>query len=305
MAAVLSQTPKYVPNRTNQDIIQSASVTALMRALLAEQKGILKNPDMLAKYFVNETWRPFLADPQQSIAVLDTRAPGTLGYILLRTKYFDNSLLSWLKTTPRSQVVILGTGFDTRSIRFSPQLREATVYEVDLEAMLKYKMEIIDEYGLDHQPADKIYVPVNFHTESILDKLTESGLKVDDPTYFLWEGVTYFLSAQTVRTFLKNLTTTMMGPTKLAFDYVFSDYVAGNLNYYGAKEVQAELEKLGEPHIFGINYDELDRFVQELGYQSRNNFTSTMLESLYLDDAQNANGIRPNSFSAMTEIDKQ
>ena len=97
--------------------------------------------------------------------------PGTLYYLLLRTKYFDRSLKDWISRNPDSQVVFLGTGFDTRSIRFAKELKDARVYEVDLKAMLDYKKDVINRNGLETTTSNKIYVPINFHIENILEKI--------------------------------------------------------------------------------------------------------------------------------------
>lgn len=299
------QHQKAAPSRTDMDIIQTASVTALMRALFAEEAGILNNPDFLAKYFVNDQWRPFLNDPKTSREVLETRVPGTLYYLLLRTKYFDRSLKDWISRYPNSQIVFLGTGFDSRSIRFANELKEAYVYEVDLKAMLDYKMDVISKNQLEDNPSNKVYVPINFHTESILEKLIERGFETSRNTYFLWEGVTFFLEEKTVRKFLKNLADNVKASTTVAFDYVFKDYVEGNLEYYGAKEIYRELRELGEPHIFGVNYSDMDSFAYDLGYTLRNNLTALMLESQYLAGKNGMSATRSNSFSAITEICKE
>lgn len=293
------------PSRTDMDIIQTASVTALMRALLADETGILNNPDYLAKYFINDQWRPFLNDPAVSRQALETRVPGTLYYLLLRTKYFDRSLKDWILRNPDSQVVFLGTGFDTRSIRFAKELKDARVYEVDLKAMLDYKKDVINRNGLETTASNKIYVPINFHIENILEKLIENGFDTSKKSYFLWEGVTFFLEEGTVKKFLKNLADSLKASTTVAFDYVFKDYVEGNLEYYGAKEIHRELMQLGEPHIFGVNFRDMDSFAINLGYLCRNNLTALMLESQYLAGSNGMSETRPNSFSAMTEICKE
>ena len=293
------------PSRTDMDIIQTASVTALMRALLANETGVLNNPDFLAKYFINDQWRPFLNDPKTSREVLEARVPGALYYLLLRTKYFDGSFQDWISRNPDSQVVFLGTGFDTRSIRFANELKDAWIYEVDLKAMLDYKKDVISRNKLEEKPRNKIYVPINFHTENILEKLIQSGFETSKSTYFLWEGVTFFLEERTIKQFLKTLADNTKASTTVAFDYVFKDYVEGNLEYYGAKETYRELQQLGEPHIFGVNYNGMDNFAHNLGYKPRNNFTASMLESQYLTENNGKSATRPTSFTAMTEICKE
>ncbi len=289
------------PERTDADIIQSASVTALFRALLSEERAFKKNPDYLAKYFVNDNWIEFLKNPEASRKALEERLPGGIYYHLVRTKYFDQSLLKWLIKHPASQIVFLGTGFDTRTIRFEKELNSAKIFEVDLKAMLDYKKTVIKKNSLEKNPLNKTYVPINFHKENILEKLKNSGLNIKIPTYFLIEGVTFFLEKSTVENIFNDLFQEMKVPILIAFDYVFEDYINGDYSYHGATQMNNELSQIGEPHIFGIDYENIDTFVENMGYSSQNNFTALMLESLYLTTKRGDSVGRPHSFFGLTE----
>ena len=94
---------KLAPKRTESDFIQSASVTAMMRALLSE-KNEFQNPDYLAKYFVSHPWSEFLKDREKSIENLEERVPGCIYYHLVRTKKFDQLCLKWLKENKNGQI---------------------------------------------------------------------------------------------------------------------------------------------------------------------------------------------------------
>ncbi|MBF0785348.1 hypothetical protein E4T80_07730 [Muribacter muris] len=47
-------------NKTHADIIESASVTSLMRFLLSGKNEKVPNPDSYGRYFVNGKWAKFL-----------------------------------------------------------------------------------------------------------------------------------------------------------------------------------------------------------------------------------------------------
>lgn len=293
---------KATPNRTDTDIIQSASVTALFRAVLADEVGLKKNPDYLAKYFVNENWSNYLSDPKQSSIALEERLPGCTYYLLIRTKYFDQSLLDWLETNPDSQIVMLGTGFDTRSLRFAEKMRGAKTYEIDLKAMLNYKKNIIEKFSLENEKTNKSYVPIDFHKENIFEKLSDHGFDFSKPTYFLMEGVTYFLEKQTVETLLSEISDKMKAHASFTFDYAMEDYINGELSYHGAKEINFELEQIGEPHLFGVDFENFENFVTNKKYKVINNFTAQMLEALYLTEKNGDSVGRPHTFYSLATI---
>lgn len=290
------------PNRNETDIIQSASVTALFRALMAEETGLRKNPDYLARYFVNDNWKEFLSTPEVSRKNLENRLPGGIYYHLIRTIYFDKSLIRWLKDYPKSQVVFLGTGFDSRSVRLADELENTRIYEVDLGAMLDYKKAVLEAHNLDKNSNNKKYVSIDFHTENTLNNLCKEGFDVKKPTFYLMEGLSFFLEEHTVVNIFKELVFDLKGKTRMAFDYVFKDYIEGDLSYYGAAEMNHELSLLEEPHLFGLNYEMVDSFFSDINLSTQNNYTSLMLEALYLTNNNGDSIGRPHAFFGLTEI---
>ena len=292
-----------VPKRKTTDIIQSASVTALFRALMAEESGLGKNPDFLAKYFINNVWKEFLNDIDKSRIELENRLPGGIYYHLIRTIYFDKSLTNWLNSYPKSQVVFLGTGFDTRSMRLAGLLKEAKIYEVDLGAMLDYKKSVIKTHSLEKSSDNKTYVSIDFHTERTIDKLRSAGFDTEQPTYYLIEGLSFFLEEKTIVNMFRDLVSDSEGITRVSFDYVFKDYIDGELSYYGAAEMNRELSLIKEPHLFGLDFNMVESFFNDLNLKTLNNYTSLMLEALYLTNNNGDSIGRPHTFFGLTEVE--
>ncbi|KHD08822.1 hypothetical protein PN36_19020 [Candidatus Thiomargarita nelsonii] len=267
------------PKRQESDFIQSASVTAMMRALLAEEDDLTKNPDYLAKYFVSEPWRQYLAQPAQSKSALQKRVPGGIYYHLVRTKKMDNAFVSWAKKYNECQIVILGAGLDSRGLRFAQDYPNAKIYEYDLKGMFDYKIDIINSNeSLAKLNGNIDYVPINFHEETLIDSMTTNQIAQSKNTLVIWEGVSYFLEEQVVKSTLLDLHKFFKSKLRVIFDYAYRDYVDGDLSYYGAQALAHELEQIGEPHIFGVNPDEVQDFLDELGYVVNNNSTWVSLE---------------------------
>jgi len=270
---------KSAPKRQQSDFIQSASVTAMMRALLAEENDFSKNPDYLAKHFVSEPWRQYLDKPIESKSVLQKRVPGGIYYHLVRTKKMDDAFVSWAKKYDECQIVILGAGLDSRGLRFAQEYPNAKIYEYDLKGMLDYKIDIINSNeSLAKLNTNINYVPINFHEETLLDSMISNHIDQSKNTLVIWEGVSYFLEEQVVKSTLSDLYKFFESQLRVIFDYAYKDYVDGDLNYYGAKELTYELEQIGEPHIFGVNPDDVPEFLDGLGYAVNNNSSSVSLE---------------------------
>ena len=167
----LAQAKPAKVQRSDNDIVESASVTALMRYLLSKESGRAKNPDDLGNIFVNGKWTHYLDNPELAKETLQKKLPGCIYYHLIRTKHFDSSLLNWINRFPNSQVIILGSGFDSRPIRFKTLLTEnhIKIYEVDLRALLHYKEETIRQklaFTLDNVK----YVSCNFQRDNVIER---------------------------------------------------------------------------------------------------------------------------------------
>lgn len=294
------------PERTDRDILESATITALLRYLLSDEKGLAQNPDYLGKFFISGKWKQYLDNPDLSKKQLEAKYPGCIYYHLIRTKKFDSSLLHWIEQEKNSQVIILGTGFDTRAIRFEKVIKEnnMVIYEVDLKAMLEYKQQIIEreiKCNTDHVK----FVSCNFQKDNVIEKLLQHEFDLNKPTLILWEGVIYYLSQKNIEDYLELFKNNIRNKLQITFDYAFRDFIEGNLSFYGAKELLDVLTELGEPYIFGLNYNELEEFFDKRGFITKTNNTSFMLEALYLKDTYGNSVGKPMAFQGMADIIKK
>lgn len=276
-----------IPTRNDNDFIQSASVTAMMRALLAGEEGALKNPDYIAKYYVTEPWKSFLEFPKKSRENLEKRVPGCMSYHLVRTKKIDQILTKWAKNNPSGQILILGSGLDSRSIRMAGVLHDIKIYEFDLKGMFNHKKKVLKSNKILKESFNVTYVPINFHNDSLSETFHNIRLKQNIPTFILWEGVTYFLEEKTVYSTFENLSNYFTNALNIVFDYAYKDYINGNLDYYGASELAKELKMIGEPHLFGINPKEMEKYLHKLKFKIMENSTAEDLEGQFLVENDN------------------
>jgi methyltransferase (TIGR00027 family) len=108
------------------------------------------------------------------------------------------------------QIVSLGSGLDSRAYRIDcvnngavrPPLK---YFEVDVAPSQEMKIRLLraNKVKNDHVT----YVPVDFTTQTYSECLKKNDWKEDEPSLFLWEGVSYYLPEEAVhntfRTFSK------------------------------------------------------------------------------------------------------
>src|ERR1700730_14250932 len=129
-------------------VCSGTSSAAWARALGRLVAGEAANGDDLADRFLLPHQGAFNRVPKLARWLLERGLPGAFGYFNARSQSFDEVLLQEARIG-LEQLVILGAGFDSRSIRFSEALRNARVFEVDLPEVLAVRAErfaVLDEH---------------------------------------------------------------------------------------------------------------------------------------------------------------
>ena len=123
--------------------------------------------------------------------------PGGSAHLATRTWFYDEQILSALQ--PGWQVVICGAGFDTRAYRMHVP-RGVRFFELDLAehpGVQNYKRRQLERNGILSAP-NVTFLPIDFKTQSISDVLARGGHDAKQPTVFLLEGVTMYLTRESV-----------------------------------------------------------------------------------------------------------
>lgn len=131
----------------------------------------------------------------------------------VRATFVDAAMERYLPGV--EQFVELGAGYDTRTVQLQHN-RRICCFEVDLPKIQQTKRELLHQCGVDTSGVK--FVSANFLTDNWLDNLARAGFDPRRPTFFLWEGVTYYLSREAMeKTFW---TIGMMAPgSVVVFDY--------------------------------------------------------------------------------------
>lgn len=185
----------------------------------------------------------------------ERRTQGALTFIACRQRYIDDCLSGALATSV-SQVVILGAGFDSRAYR--NDMGPARVFEVDHPASQGRKIQKLRTI-LEKLPAHVTYVPVDFDRET-LDKLLDFGFDTRGRTFFLWEGVTQYLTRAAVDLTLNWIRTHAAPGSAVVFDYQHACEASRS-------RLGILMSRLsGETRAFGIPQEAISGFLSSRGF---------------------------------------
>src|SRR5580658_5490484 len=195
----------------------------------------------------------------------DIIIPGARSSGIARTRWIDDALVAALAKGIR-QVVILGAGFDCRAFRI-PELCAAKIFEVDHAHTFATKREQLAQL-LDREPANLTFVQIDFNRQFLEDVLRQAGFDPSQPSIFLWEGVTNYLTAEAVTAVLRFIASCAAG-TELIFTYVHRLALDHPATFPDAEKLLRSLQQSGEPWTFGLLPDEVSGFLATTGLRLR------------------------------------
>lgn len=265
--------------RTRANISSTAHLTAGMRTLGRLTDGDAANADYLADRFLLGEQRAWTWAPRLSRFLFERLIPGAFGTFNARTRYFDDVLL---REAARGldQLVVLGAGFDSRSLRFASQLGAARVFEVDRPEVLHTRAERLR--SLRPNPNAQA-VPIDFEHDDLAELLCARGFVTRGVrSLFLWEGVTYYLPDSAVDAVLSRVASLTQAPSSLAFDYVTREFFEGDVRGHGAKQLAYGWRKIGNVNASGVA--NVHNLVQPHGFRVIEELGPAELEQRYLSD---------------------
>ncbi|OBA99024.1 methyltransferase [Mycobacteriaceae bacterium 1482268.1] len=196
-----------------------------------------------------------------TMAAGERTVPGSWALIACRKRFIDDRLDEALPEI--DAVVILGAGLDTRGCRLARR-SDVAVFEVDLPVNIARKKAAV-ERAIGAVPSSVRLVPMDFEREDLLGTLSEHGYDDHARTFFVWEGVTQYLTENAVRTTLGALQGAASG-SRLVFSYVRKDFIDGS-NMYAARILYKRFRQRQQVWKFGMDPEEVAAFVDQYGWR--------------------------------------
>jgi methyltransferase (TIGR00027 family) len=194
---------------------------------------------------------------------IDKQWPGARSSGIARTRFIDDALERELRNGVR-QVVILGAGYDCRAYRIHG-IESARVHEVDYPSTLIAKRESL-QLMLGRLPRHVIFSAIDFNRQRLGDVLAASGFDKTGRTFFIWEGVTSYLTERAVDSTLGFVGKTQSG-SGIIFTYLHKGVLDEPESFAGTANVTHLLRKKDEPWTFGFYPDELPAYLKARGLE--------------------------------------
>jgi methyltransferase (TIGR00027 family) len=178
-------------------------------------------------------------------------------------------------------VVFLGAGYDSRTCRFKDLIRDTRIFELDTRPTQQRKKQLLQQAGIP-LPEQLTFVPINFDEDDLKDTLIKAGFTPHSKTVYVWEGVTYYLSAEVVDGTLRFIRENSPARSSLSFDYASLSRQA--LNDGSVRRLREHMSSAysSEPTKFGIPEGELKGFLAQRGYEIAEHLTPGEMERKYL-----------------------
>jgi methyltransferase (TIGR00027 family) len=202
-------------------------------------------------------------------ALTDRLWPGARTSGVARTRLIDDWMIEAHERGIR-QFVLLGSGFDSRSIRLEA-LHGVKLFELDRCSTLQAKRSrMVGDPG-----ADVRYLPVDFGRHDFVTIMRTSDFDRRAPSVFVWEGVSQYLQPAAVDRTLRSIAKLSAVGSELIFTYVHRAALAGD-EFEGAAAIRAAIAKTDEPWLSGLVPEEVPGLLRERGFE--------LIEDLGADD---------------------
>ncbi len=266
--------------RIESQTSRTAEFTCTARCLsYLEKRPQYHSDDNLALVIMNSLVKLLLRIPLARHALLSSFPVGMYEYVIARTKYIDEAVQSALRGGV-DQVLILGAGFDTRGIRFQKMAGSTKVFELDAPVTQQAKIRRYIQKKIA-APHNLLFIPVDFDTQRIPDRLSECGFERNRKCLVVMEGLTMYLqpaSAAELFSVIRDFTGT---GSRVVFDFIHASVLRQENRYDGEKHLTKNTAKSGERFCFGLEKDAVPGFLSEYGLDAEDIADSAELEQRF------------------------
>ena len=273
----------------NRRIATTTSRTAEMNCLTRavsfyERDPKYKSGDDIAPLLIPDKFRFFTRYAPLRRLYRRLCPKGMYEYVSARTRYIDAVVE---REAPLArQVLIFGSGFDTRSIRFGAKCPETRFFELDSPVTQQAKRAQLKARSVA-VPDNVKFIAVDFDRDNLEAKLFEAGFARGVRSLFILEGLTMYLEPKSVDA-LFTLLSDCAGPdSAFVFDAVKASVVRGERSIEGEEAVVKRVSRVGENWLFGIEAGGARAFAAKFGLSLLDEADAAALEQRYFGGQPN------------------
>jgi methyltransferase (TIGR00027 family) len=164
-----------------------------------------------------------------------------------------------------SQYVLLGAGLDSFAYRRPASLEHISVFEIDHPSSQEWKRQRLKELDITI-PENVYFVPVDFETEDLIEKLKQSKFDPALPSFFSWLGVIYYLNKEATQKTLRTLLATISEHCEFVLDFMIPTEMLSGRDRTAMEETIKTVTDAGEPFLGLYSPEELEATLKQVGF---------------------------------------
>jgi methyltransferase (TIGR00027 family) len=229
---------------------------------------------LLARPVIARTW----------LRALDSYLPGLHVYIVLRVRYADDVLQQAI-STGIDQIVLLGAGFDTTSLRITGAGSGPAIFEVDAPTTQREKQRLLARANRPVGPEVR-WVSCDSESDRLTERLDQAGFDSARPCVVVWIGVSVYLTRPAIDQTLADLAGICSAGSLLVTDFGDPETVTGRHRLVGARRTARLVLRRGEPWLTALSLTELTHALGDSGFVVRDHARTTDLAERYAPNGQ-------------------
>lgn len=202
---------------------------------------------------------------------------GMMQHLLCRKFLIERKLDDSIENGVK-QVIVMGGGFDTLSLRMAKKYNDVNFFEIDLPNTQNRKIEVLKE--IDY------LVPQNCHfinadlSQTKLEKVLADKNTFDAslPTLVILEGVLMYLSETEVKNLFKDLYALLKNQLMVIFGAMV---ISDDETKYSVKMINSILGRLGEGTKWYCPSEKMPKFMENLGYELKEWLPYKKIQAFY------------------------
>ena len=260
------------------------SLTAYKAAMMRAAHQILDKPkvfeDPIALRIIGNQSASYIHSKKRSFK---TKLQNYLRAIVVaRNRFVEDELCGAIKRGVR-QYVILGAGFDTFAYRNPYTSNGLRVFEVDHPATQEWKRKQLKAVGIQI-PETLAFVPLDFNSQSIGDKLRKAGFRIAERSLFSWLGVTMYLTRETMMATLEHIFSSTPSGSEIVFDYVVPPSSQEFLRRLVFRLLSNRVRGAGEPWKSFFEPNSLVMDLKTIGFTQAEDIGPEKINALFFKD---------------------
>lgn len=181
-----------------------------------------------------------------------------------------------------TQYVLLGAGLDTFAQRRPEIASHLTIFEVDQPGHQEWKRQRLIEAGFGI-PEWLRLVPVDFETDSWLQKLEEAGFDKNKPAVIASTGVSLYLTRDAILAMLRQVASLAPGST-LAMTYILPMEMADPEEIQGRQIAEKGARASGTPFRSFFSSEQILDLAHEAGFREARTVSAADLNQRYFSN---------------------